>query len=173
MNAAIAAGKDVWRSHTEVMQWLSEVPPIIDKDIALLDAELIKFRKEGGYIEYNDAIRTWKCEYKNITIRIEFDEKGKIKYRAIEDTNLGKTPKDVIKKIGLIVSAHHELDKRIFAKKILGQLIEYLDNHATKESIDNMLTVFKDNGEVLFRAINGEESIFNIDLKEFVEEMTT
>jgi hypothetical protein len=171
LNAAVIAGKDEWRSHTEVMQWLSEAPVLLDKDIALLTDAIKRFRGEGGIINFDERIKMWSCEYNNITIRIQFNEKGKIKYRAMEDTNLGQTPKDVIIKIGLVVSAHHELDKRLFARKICGELISYLEDHSTKESIDNhILKLFKDNVEVLWNSINGTENVFDVDLKQVTKE---
>ena len=171
LNSAIIAGKDVWRTHTEVMQWLGEVPPLIDRDIALLDNAINQFRLDGGKIDYNDAERMWSCDYNNISVRIQFDERGEIKYRAMEDTNLGRKNKDAIKKIATVVSAHHELEKRLFAKSIMSELISYLEDHSTKESIDNhILKMFKDNVEVLWNSVNANENAFEIDLKAATKE---
>jgi len=173
INAAIVAGKDVWRPVTEFMQWLPKTQTILENDIATLDEMLKSYIEKGGSVSYNEAQRMWTAEYSNIRVHIRFDHIGKVKYRAIEDENYNNTPKDIIKEIGLIISVHREYDKRRFALKVIKELIAYIDDDATKDSIQAILNKTDSSLETLFNAIRSEDSPFALSIDNIAEDTKT
>lgn len=168
-NKAIVAGKKVWRGHTTTMQAFGDIPTLIDNDILELDKTIKDFGADGGMITYDETTSTWDCSYKNVDIKIIFDHTGRKKFHTITDKNHGKTPKNIIKTIGDVIAAHHELSKRLFAKKAMNEIIEYLEDNAAKDSIETLLELFKDNGEVIWRAINGDYEAFDVNINEYLE----
>jgi len=169
INRAIAAGKEVWRDHTTVMQALGDIPALIESDLQTLDDTIASFKADGGMIFYDETAQTFETAYKNVSIKLQFDHTGKKKFYTLEDRNVGKTPKNVIKTIGEVITAHHEISKRLFAKRAIEEIIAYLEDGAAKESVDRILEMFKDNADVLFSAINGYDKVFDIDIDAFVE----
>jgi hypothetical protein len=166
VNAAIAAGKNVWRKHETLMQALSTLPALFDEDIKNLDEILTSYKLNGGVITYDVATQVWNTSYKDVEISIAFDSSGKKKRYTLQDVTAGTTKKDVIMTIGRVISAHHEQAKRITAKKVFDELLAYLQDDAAKDGMEHILNDVAGNLEVLFNAINGHTKIFDIDLDE-------
>ena len=170
LNAAIATGKDTWRKITEFMQWLPKGQDILKSDISILEDIIKEYRNKGGIVEFNETYRTWETEYSCFKIKFEYDEKNKFKGYEVKGED-PKISKDVLKEISIAVSAYSELDKRKFALEVMNELIAYLDDAATKDSIDHILERLKDNNEVLFKAISGEGSMFDLNVDDIAAEV--
>jgi len=170
INGALAAGKDVWRKHVTVMHALESIPELADSDIKLLDDKVASFKKDGGLILFDEKENTWTCAYKRVFIKIVFDQRGKKKYSVMEDRTVGHTPKEVITRIGDIVYAHHQISKRLFVKQLITEVISYLDDDATKDSIEAIIDTYQGNAAVLFNAINDHGGIFDISIDAFLED---
>ena len=171
VNKALAMG-DGWRDHTTVMQAIHNIPDLLSDDLKKLDEILKSFFIEGGKLESEelDGHYMYTIEYKDVKIRVAFERSGKKKFYTVEDFTPGETPKKVIQTIGNVISTHYEISKRIFAKQIITEILAYLEDDATKDSVQHIVRTYKDNGEVLFNAINGHSKIFDIDMSEVLGE---
>ncbi|MCL2606941.1 MAG: hypothetical protein FWD92_00030 [Methanomassiliicoccaceae archaeon] len=165
---AISVGKKVWRDQLNLMQVIGDLPTILDNDVRELDEIIQSFKDNGGQIRFNDETLTWTCSYRKVNVKIVFDHTHKKKFSSFTDENAGKTPKEVIKTIGAVISAHHEISKRLFARRLIKEMISYFEDAAAKDSIEEIIEDFKDNAEVKFNAINGNHRIFDINIEDLL-----